>query len=265
VGGDREHEGGEYVPSLGMLSVILPAYDEEPNLPTLLERALEVLPDVCEEWEVIVVDDGSRDGTAAAVAPFVDEHHPRIRLLRHPRNLGYGAALRSGFRAARGDLVFYTDADHQFDLGELAWFVPALEGRDVLVGFRVYRYDSVLRCILAWGYNRLVGALFRVRVRDVDCSYKLFRREALERIEVETSDFFVDTELVAKARRMGHDIAERGVRHYPRAAGRTTVRPSDIPRTLRVVARMWRRLYLPGATPEPVEGEAVELLPAAAR
>jgi glycosyltransferase involved in cell wall biosynthesis len=248
-----------------MLSVVLPAYDEEPNLPSLLERALEVLSGVAADWEVIVVDDGSRDDTAGVVAPFVDAHHPRVRLLRHPRNLGYGAALRSGFRAARGDLVFYTDADHQFDLGELAWFVPALGAADVLVGFRVYRYDSVLRCLLAWGYNRLVGVLFRVRVRDVDCAYKLFRRDALERIEIEAADFFVDTELVAKARRLGCAIAERGVRHYPRAAGRTTVRPSDIPRTLRVVGRMWRRLYLPGATPEPVAAEAVELLPVWAR
>ena len=247
-----------------MLSVVLPAYDEEPNLPSLLERALEVLPAIDPEWEVIVVDDGSRDASAQAVAPFVDEHHPRIRLLRHASNLGYGAALRTGFEHARGDLVFYTDADHQFDLAELEWFVPAIADADVVIGFRVYRYDSVLRCILAWGYNRLVSVLFRVRCRDVDCAYKLFRRAALDRIEIETSDFFVDTELVAKARRGGLRIEERGVRHYPRAAGRTTVRASDIPRTLRVVARMWRRLYLPGAPPQPLRTDAVELLPAPA-
>ena len=248
-----------------MLSVVLPAYDEEPNLPSLLERALEVLPRVAGDWEVIVVDDGSADGSAQAVAPFVDAHHPRVRLLRHPRNLGYGAALRTGFQHARGDLVFYTDADHQFDLAELEYFLPAIEDADVVIGFRVYRYDSVLRCALAWGYNRLVGVLFRVRCRDVDCAYKLFRREALDAIDVETSDFFVDTELVAKARRQGFRLVERGVRHYPRAAGRTTVRPSDIPRTLRVVARMWRRLYLPGARPRPVPTEAVALLPGVAR
>ena len=268
MGGERGHGRGRVCTVAPMLSVVLPAYEEEPNLPSLLERALEVLPEVADEWEVIVVDDGSRDASVDVVAPYVDEHHPRVRLLRHPRNLGYGAALRSGFEHARGDLVFYTDADHQFDLGELAWFVPAIVEADVVIGFRVYRYDSVLRCILAWGYNRLVSVLFRVRCRDVDCAYKLFRREALEAIEVETSDFFVDTELVAKARRQGFRVVERGVRHYPRAAGRTTVQASDIPRTLRVVARMWRRIYLPGAAPRTDarrRSDAVELLPATSR
>jgi glycosyltransferase involved in cell wall biosynthesis len=248
-----------------MLSVVLPAYDEEANLPSLLERAVEVLPGITGDWEVVVVDDGSRDATAQVVAPYVDEHHPRVRLMRHARNLGYGAAIATGFAAARGDLVFYTDSDHQFDLAELGDFVAALGEADVVVGFRVYRYDPVVRHVLAWGYNRLVRLLFRVRVRDVDCAYKLFRRSALERIAIETPDFFVDTELVAKARRAGCEIVERGVRHYPRAAGRTTVRPSDIPRTLRVVARMWRRIYLPGATARPLASDAVELLPARAR
>jgi len=248
-----------------MLTVVLPAFDEEPNLASLLERALDVLPGVATEWEVIVVDDGSRDATARVVGAFVDEHHPRVRLMRHARNLGYGAAIATGFAAARGDLVFYTDADHQFDLSELVDFVPEIEHADVVVGFRVYRYDSVLRCILAWGYNRLVRVLFRVRVRDVDCAYKLFRRSALDHIEIETRDFFVDTELVAKARRAGCRVIEKGVRHYPRAAGRTTVQASDIPRTLRVVASMWRRLYLPGARTRPLVTDAVELLPAGMR
>jgi dolichol-phosphate mannosyltransferase len=115
----------------------------------------------------------------------------------------------------------------------------------MVIGFRVYRYDTVVRSMLSWGYNRLVRVLFRVRVRDVDCAYKLFRRDVLEKIDIECENFFVDTELVAKARKWNFRIAEKGVRHYPRMAGETTVQASDIPRTLRAVARMWQRIYLP--------------------
>ena len=142
-------------------------------------------------------------------------------------------------------MVFYTDSDNQFDIGELEYFLPLIETNDVVIGFRVYRYDPVLRSLLSWGYNRLVRVLFRVRVRDVDCSFKLFRREALAKIPTESTDFFIDTELVAKARKRNFRIVEKGVRHYARAAGETTVRASDVPRTLRTILRMWRRIYFP--------------------
>jgi glycosyltransferase involved in cell wall biosynthesis len=197
------------------------------------------------DFEVIVVNDGSRDGTAEVAFALVEEHHPRVRLINHVSNQGYGAALRTGFEHARHPLVFYTDADNQFDISEIEYFLPLMRGNDVVVGFRVYRYDRVLRSIMSWVYNRLVGLLFRVGVRDVDCGFKLFRHEVLDKITIECTDFFVDTELVAKARKWNFRIAEKGVRHYPRAAGETTVQPSDIPRTLRTIAQMWRRINLP--------------------
>lgn len=224
---------------------MLPAYNEEHNVRIAVERALEALPAIVDDFEVIVVDDGSRDRTAAVARELVEEHHPRVRLVRHRANRGYGAAIRSGFRAGRFDLLFYTDADNQFDVGDLEWFLPLAHDHDVVIGFRVYRYDTVLRSVLSWVYNRLVSVLFRVRVRDVDCAFKLIRREVWEKIDLESSDFFVDTELVAKARKWNFRIAEKGVRHYPRLAGETTVRSSDIPNTLRTVARMWRRIYFP--------------------
>jgi dolichol-phosphate mannosyltransferase len=183
-----------------------------------------------------------------------------------PENRGYGAALRAGFHEARGDLVFYTDADLQFDIRELRYFLPLMSAADVAVGFRVYRYDAVLRCMLSWTYNRLVRVLFRVRVRDVDCSFKVMRREVFERIDLETTDFFIDTEIVAKARKWNFRIVEKGVRHYPRMAGQSTVRAGDIPRTLRTVGRMWARLYvrLPSTTRhrEPVCPHEHDAIPA---
>lgn len=230
---------------LTSLSVVLPAYNEELNIERAVARCLETLPAVAERIEVVVVDDGSRDGTADVVTGLIAAHPDQVRLVRHRRNLGYGCAIANGFNAATGDYLFYTDADNQFDVAELAWFAPLVEHYDAVVGFRVYRYDTVLRSIVSWCYNRLVNILFRVRVRDVDCAFKLFRREVIEKIDVESSDFFIDTELVARARKWNFRIVEKGVRHYPRTAGETTVQVSDVPRTLKTVCRMWRRIYFP--------------------
>jgi glycosyltransferase involved in cell wall biosynthesis len=228
---------------IASLSIVLPAYNEEFNIRAAVEAAQAAADDLQRPYEIIVVDDGSADRTAECVTA-IGAADARVRLVSFPENRGYGAALRAGFRAARGDLIFYTDADLQFDVRELRYFLPLMSAADVALGFRVYRYDAVLRCILSWMYNRLVGVLFRVRVRDVDCSFKLMRREVLERIDLETTDFFIDTELVAKARKWNFRIVEKGVRHYPRMAGQSTVRPGDIPRTLRTVGRMWARLYV---------------------
>jgi glycosyltransferase involved in cell wall biosynthesis len=229
------------------ISIVLPAYNEEESLPAAVNRALEVVPDLVSDLEVIVVDDGSSDRTREVALELAREHYPTVRLAAHPTNQGYGAALRTGFALARFDLVFYTDSDNQFDISDLRHFLPLIGEYDLIVGFRVYRYDAVLRSILSWIYNRMVRILFRVRIRDVDCSFKLFRREVLDAIVVESDDFFVDAELVAKARRWNFRLLEKGVRHYPRQAGETTVRPSHILTTLKRIALMWRRIYFPGA------------------
>jgi len=227
------------------VSVILPALNERESLPVVIARGLEVLPDLADDFELIVVDDGSTDGMREVAEALVEEHYPRVRLAVHEGNQGYGAAIRSGFALARHDLLFYTDADNQFDLDELRHFLPLMANQDIVVGFRVYRYDTVLRSMLSWIYNRIVSVLFRVRVRDVDCAFKLFSREVLEKITIESDDFFVDAELVAKARRWNYRVLEKGVRHYPRMAGETNVQASDIPATLRRIAQMWKGIHFP--------------------
>jgi dolichol-phosphate mannosyltransferase len=233
---------GTLVPAL---SVILPAYNEEENIVSAVMQAVEVLPALAAEWEVIVVDDGSADRTGEFVTELLTDHYPNVRLVRHLMNQGYGAALRSGFHRARHELVFYTDSDNQFDIGELRYALPMMRDADVLCGFRVYRYDTPIRVMISWGYNRLVRILFGVPVRDVDCAFKIFHREVLDKITIETDNFFVDTELMAKAQKWNFRIVEKGVRHYPRTAGETTVMPGDIPRTLRVVLQMWQRIHRP--------------------
>lgn len=227
------------------LSIVLPAWNEEENVRPAVERALALLDAAAQESEVIVVDDGSEDATGDVVRSLIEEHGRRVRLLTHEANLGYGAAIRTGFDNAEHEFVFYTDADNQFDVAELEYFLPLMDEYDVVIGFRVYRYDTVLRSITSWLYNRLVGLLFRTRVRDVDCAFKLVRRQVLTHVSLECDNFFIDTELVARARKWNYRIAQKGVRHYPRTAGQTTVRPGDIPRTLREVARMWQRIYFP--------------------
>lgn len=227
------------------LSIVLPAYNEEANIKRAVEQAVEVGSRLADPFEVIVVDDGSRDHTGAVVQEMIRKDPAHIRLLTHKPNQGYGAALRTGFEHARYNLVFFTDSDNQFDISELEYFIPLMSDYEMVTGFRVYRYDTVMRCILSWIYNRIVGVLFRLRVRDVDCAYKLMRREVVQQVTIQCENFFVNTELLAKARKWNFRIAEKGVRHYPRTAGETTVRPSDIPRTLATIFRMWRRIYFP--------------------
>lgn len=238
--------GGDDAPLFTQgLSVVLPALNEGENIGPMIESCVSALSGLVSDFEVIVVDDGSADQTGAVAADWVDRLHPSVRLLAHDRNLGYGAAIRSGLQHASKPLIFYTDSDRQFDVTELAYFLPLVEDYDLVIGFRVYRYDSAIRSIVSWVYNRIVAVLFRVRVKDVDCAFKLMRREVRDKLSLQTSDFFIDTEIVASARKWNFRIAQKGVRHYPRVAGETSVTPSDVGRTVKTVIRMWKRIYIP--------------------
>ncbi len=204
------------------LSLVLPAFNEEPGIVAAIEEADAVLTDIVEEHEILVVDDGSRDGTAQRVHEILADH-PAVRLLSHPTNQGYGAALRTGFGAARLPLVAYTDADRQFDLHDLVSSLRALEGHDMVTCYRRDRKDSWLRCAYSRAFNRIARFLFGFRVRDCDCSLKVFRREALRAMNLRESGFLIDTEILASAHRLGLDMAEIGVTHRPRTAGVSTV------------------------------------------
>jgi dolichol-phosphate mannosyltransferase len=225
------------------LSVVLPAFNEEGNVERSIRHAAAAVAPLVPSWEIVVVDDGSRDGTVQAAARLDGElGGERLRLVRHERNRGYGAALRSGFGASRGELVFYTDSDNQFDVGELAACLPMMEAHDAILGYRLDRKDPWLRRAVSAVFNALSSLVFGLGVRDVNCSFKLFRGDALRALPIESDDFFVDTELVARFRKAGWRLAQRGVHHYPRRSGRSTVRPRDVPRTLLAIARMWWRL-----------------------
>lgn len=200
------------------LSVVFPAWNEVDNIDESVAGAVRALSGLCRRWEVIVVDDGSGDGTADRVRAWT-AREPRVRLVQHVRNQGYGAALRSGFRAATLDHVFFTDADLQFDLRELALLLPHTRHFDIVAGYRHARQDPWGRRANAWLWGRLVGAAFDVGVRDVNCAFKVFRREVLDRCIIRSHGAFVNTELLARARAQGYRVRQVPVSHFPRTLG----------------------------------------------
>ncbi|MFH1220445.1 MAG: glycosyltransferase family 2 protein [Candidatus Eisenbacteria bacterium] len=226
------------------ISFVLPAYNEEDNIEKAVRAVVQAAETIdIEDYEVVVVNDGSADRTAEILERLRVEN-PHIRPIHHPKNLGYADALRTGFTSAKLPLVFYTDSDLQFDVKEVKNLLPAIEDYDIVCGFRIYRYDPLTRLFLAWGYNLVARTVFRLRVRDIDCAFKLFRREVFDVIQIRSKKFFVDTEILAKARHHGFRMTEIGVRHYPRAGGRSTVRASHVVSTLRELIKMWLEIYM---------------------
>jgi glycosyltransferase involved in cell wall biosynthesis len=221
---------------LPSLSVVLPAYNEEANIETAVRRAGEVTDRLGLDHEVIVVDDGSSDGTADTVRRM-RARDDRIVLVQHHRNLGYGEALKSGFGSATKDLVFLTDADNQFDLEELEDFLELIEHADVVAGHRVHRRDPWFRRVNGHAWNYLVRTLYYVPVRDVDCAFKLFRREVFDGVTLDSGGAMVSTELMVTLSRRGYRIVERGVTHLPRTAG------SPGGADARVIVRAFRELF----------------------
>jgi glycosyltransferase involved in cell wall biosynthesis len=203
---------------LTSLTVVLPCHDEEENVAAAIREATAAATAAAADHEILVVDDGSSDATRA-IAAAAAARDPRVRVLVHEENRGYGAALRTGIAAARGDWILLTDADLQFDLSELARFAEPARRYDLLVGFRLARMDPVMRRVNAYAWNRLVGRVFDLDVRDVDCAFKLIRRELAQAVRLTADGAMISTELVARARLAGARIAEFGVRHRPRVAG----------------------------------------------
>jgi glycosyltransferase involved in cell wall biosynthesis len=238
--------GGGRVARVARLSYFFPAHNEEANLAGLIEEALETLPTLADTFEIIAVNDGSHDRTRAIADELTAAHPGIVRAVHHSTNLGYGAALRSGFRAARYELVAFTDGDRQFrveDLGRLTTRLAEADAPDVVAGFRIKRADPLIRTIYAKSYRLANRIFFGLTVTDVDCACKLFRREVLDGLRVESGGAFFSAELLIKLRAAGASVVEVGVPHYPRTAGSPTgAKPQVI---LRAVRDFWRlRLHM---------------------
>ena len=223
------------------LSYFFPAHDEAGNIEALVDEALRELPALAEAFEIIAVDDGSTDGTAAIADRLASEHPGRVLVVHHAVNRGYGAALRSGFAAASYPLIAFTDGDRQFRVADLSRLLARAEAADlpdVVVGFRLRRADPTIRLVYARVYRFCLRLFFGLRVSDVDCACKLFRRHALERIRLESGGAFLSAELLIKVRARGRSLVEVGIPHYPRTVGQASGANPRV--VLRAVRDFWR-------------------------
>src|SRR5215471_10312664 len=212
------------------LSAVLPAYNEEAIIERTVKHVASVLSGLVTEFEVIVTNDGSRDRTGEILRRLQDtEPALNLRVVTHEHNRGYGAAVASGFDAATKDLVFLTDGDKQFDVTELSQFLPEMDGRtDLVIGWRRKRADPMMRKLNALGWKMLVNALFGYTARDVDCAFKLFRRNVWSSMTVYARGATFSAEFLVKARRFGFRVKELPVGHFPRTAGSPTGARLDV-------------------------------------
>jgi glycosyltransferase involved in cell wall biosynthesis len=204
------------------LSVFFPAYNEEENVRSTTEGILRVLPGVADRYEVLIVDDGSADRTGA-IADELSENNPNVRVIHHGRNRGYGGALQTGFYNGRFALIAFVDGDGQFDFGEIPAFLEASEHNDLVIGYRVRRRDSLMRTINARAWGVLIRLVFGLKVRDIDCAFKLIHKQALQTLpRLRSEGAMVSAELLVRSRNAGLSIAEVPVHHFPRHAGAQT-------------------------------------------
>jgi glycosyltransferase involved in cell wall biosynthesis len=209
------------MPLLPSLSVFFPCFNEEDNLPSLLSEALTVLPTIAKKFEIIIVDDGSTDHTTSVIRKY-SRDHKEVRIISHKRNLGYGAALQTGIRESKYDWVFWSDADGQFKLTTLTEFVLYTDKFDAVIGYRAHRADTLLRKINGELYTGLINVLFGLGVRDIDCAFKLVRRESLHRCTLTATGAFTSAEILICLHRQKAKIKQLPVPHFKRQFGTPT-------------------------------------------
>lgn len=224
------------------ISVFFPCYNEEANIETTVTKALEVLKRVADTYEVIVVNDGSVDRTLA-IAKELAQKYQQVKVVNHEKNRGYGAALRTGFQNAQYELVCFTDADGQFDFSELQKFLPLAEKYDAVLGYRQKRQDKFHRKVNTFFYKMAVDFLFGLDVKDIDCAFKMFKKEIISKINIESDGAVASAEMLIKFKRIGGTYTEIGVSHYPRLAGNPTgARPGVILKAMRELLNLTRIL-----------------------
>ncbi len=218
------------------ITVFFPCYNEQDNVERTCGQAVDVLERICADYEVIIVDDGSKDETGL-IADRLASQNNRIKVIHHCNNRGYGAALTSGFRVASKPLVFYTDGDGQFDINEMPQLLPLIEKYDIVSCFRLDRKDPLVRKINGWCWTKLVNIMFGMRIKDIDCAFKLYRTEIFKDMKLSSRGALIDTEVLARAIRKGCTVTQVGVHHYPRTAG------SQTGANLKVVIRAFKELF----------------------
>lgn len=203
---------------LSSVSFFCPAYHDEKNLPVLVPHVSQFLSEITDTFEIIIVHDGSPDKTGE-VADEMAKKYPRVRVIHHPKNLGYGATLRDGFIASKYDYVMYTDGDNQYDVREFLPYLHLLESADVLSGYVTEKAASFRRKAQSFTYNTLIAGLFFVRCRDIDCAMKIYKKKVINTISIKSTSCFIDAEMIIKSKKAGFTVAQFPVTHFPRTEG----------------------------------------------
>lgn len=200
------------------LSVFFPCYNEQDNVENTTRQAVAVCESFTDDFEVIIVNDGSSDRTGE-IAEQLAQELDVVRTVHNSPNLGYGGALQSGFKAATKEWIFYTDGDGQFDIAEITKLLPLRGALTIVSAYRLDRQDSWIRRLNAWCWSKLVNRVFGMNVRDIDGAFKLYPAKLFQEIELRSMGALIDAEILAKASRLGYTITQLGVHHYPRTAG----------------------------------------------
>ena len=225
------------------LSVFFPAYYDEKNIDKVVHKAVQVLEELeLKDYEVTIIEDGSPDKTGE-VADKLASQYPKVNVIHHVQNKGYGATLWEGFTTAKYEYVFYTDGDNQFDLDELKKFVALIPFSDMVVGYRKKKQYSPYRKLTSFVYNLLLRFVYDIDYIDIDCAFKIIKADLFKKIEVKTKDAFIDAEIMIRAGLLGYSFTELGVKHLPRVDGvSTAARPSIIFRTIREIFELKKEL-----------------------
>jgi glycosyltransferase involved in cell wall biosynthesis len=228
------------------ISAFFPCYNDAGTIVSVVTRASLALREVTGDYDIVVVDDGSIDQSPVVLEEFQKIASVSFRVVRHPHNLGYGGALRTGFAQATKDWVFYTDGDAQYDVAELQNLTSLVrDGVDVVQGYKLARRDPWYRILLGAVYRRTAQVLFGLKIRDVDCDFRLIRRSVLDKIELEYDSGIVCLELVRKLQDVGARFEEVAVRHYPRSSGRSQFfTPRRVAEVIIDMLRLWWRLVV---------------------
>lgn len=225
------------------VSIVYPAFNEEAVIERTVRETVKVLDELGYDYEVVIVNDGSKDRTHD-ILEALSKEFSQVRAIHFPQNRGYSKALKEGFANAQKEFIFYSDSDMQFRIEELPRLVELIPDCDLAVGYRIDRKDPPQRLFAAWGYNNMARRIFGIKgVRDIDCAFKLFRRHVFDKISIESEQFVFDTEILAKAMFFGFTIKEVGVTHLPRTLGQSTVRFSHIVNTLKGVWKLKKELH----------------------
>ena len=218
------------------ISVFFPCYNEQENVERTVTKAVSVLEKISADYEIIIVNDGSKDATGE-IADKIAAHNKRVRVVHHQINSGYGSAVRLGIKTSTKNFIFFTDGDGQFDINEMPPLLPLMEQYDIVCGFRINRQDNFARKLNGFLWTKLVCLLFGLSVRDVDCAFKLFKRKVFDNMPLVSTGALISAEILARAARKGFTITQKGVHHYPRVAGKQTGA------NLSVIFRAFRELF----------------------